>query len=75
MLGLLLPAIGFVVLYLLLRLVMRSWPSASGHGGYANWRPDDADRGRALSEERGRAIREDDDVRWHWTEDGARSRG
>lgn len=70
MIALLVPAIGFVVLYVLLRLVMRTWPPASGLGGYANWHRGETEHGRALDEERGSVNREDDDVRWHWTPNG-----
>lgn len=74
MIGLLAPAIGFVVLYLLLRAVVRTWPPPSRLGGYANWRGGEAEHARSLDEERGLANREDDDVRWNWATDETAAR-
>jgi hypothetical protein len=50
-----------------LSLLARTWPRSSSLGGYAA-----RSRGRkaadpGLTEERGEAIREDDDLRWRWT--------
>jgi hypothetical protein len=49
-----------------LALLARSWPRSSRLGGYRAWthaRPSDRP---AQAQERGEAVREDDDVRWHW---------
>jgi hypothetical protein len=49
-----------------LMLLARVWPRSSRLGGYRGWKGSGSDRPSAQAQERGEAIREDDDGRWHW---------
>ena len=49
-----------------LTLLARSWPRSSRLGGYRAWTRGGSPDRPAQDQERGDAVREDDDVRWHW---------
>jgi hypothetical protein len=46
----------------------RSWPSSYRRGGFRTWSRGGSGDDPSLSEERGDAVREDDDVHWQWDE-------
>jgi hypothetical protein len=64
-------ALAFTVILVILMLaalavLARSWPRSSSFGGYRARSRDDSPAGLDRSEERGEAIREDDDLHWQW---------
>jgi hypothetical protein len=71
----LLATIGLIVVMVAgLVVVARGWPSSYRSGGFRAWMRGGSDAGSSedldIAEERGTVEREDDDVRWHWNDQG-----
>jgi hypothetical protein len=59
-------AIMGILMLVALSLLGRSWPRSSRLGGHRARARDGGSEDVRRSEERGEAIREDDDLRWRW---------
>jgi hypothetical protein len=71
--ALLLTSVVLVLIGAGLVLLGRGWPSSSRLGGFRSWVRRGTMDDPSLAEERGEAVREDDDAHWHWddrTRDG-----
>jgi hypothetical protein len=55
-----------VVISVGLVILGRGWPSSSRRTGFRTWMRGGSTDETDLAEERGDAIREDDDAHWHW---------